>query len=132
MAKFKVKKHQDAYVVYQTVVEADDANQAIAIADSHKFDGRWVESHVAEFDDYDIFPEEIEEVDADFTLDDLEEVVRHEFSPAERDAVLASLRLWRKVPEDTRSFFNEIFTNNEHHAGLTNEEIDDLCERINV
>lgn len=132
MSKFKVRKHQDAYAVYETVVEADSAEAAGTIAGARGYDGSWHKSHVMEFDDYDMFPEEIEAVADEFTLDDLEEFVEVQFTPRERDGVLAALRLWQKAPEDTRAYLSDIFTNSKAHDGLSDEEIDDLCERINA
>lgn len=132
MPKFKVRKHQDAYVIYDTVVDAESADVAGTIAGSNGYTGTWHKSHVREFDDYDMFPEEIEPVSDDYTLDDLEEFVEAQFTPRERDGVLSALRLWQKTPEETRAYLSDIFTNGGKHDGLTDEEIDALCERINV
>lgn len=41
MPKFKVMKGQDAYVIYETIVEADTMAEAIFAADDALYDGTW-------------------------------------------------------------------------------------------
>jgi len=55
-------------------------------------------------------------------------------TPTELDAILAGLRLLQtdlRVSENIPSSIHDIFTNNGAHGGLTIEEIDVLCERLN-
>ncbi len=53
----------------------------------------------------------------------------------ERDTILAALRTWqghRANVEDTDSGLWKIATNDGEHEAMTHEEIDELCERLNV
>lgn len=58
--------------------------------------------------------------------------------PRERDALLAGLRLLQLALEnpDDGGWFGEdlknVFTNGGQHEGLDPDEIDELCERLNV
>jgi hypothetical protein len=50
----------------------------------------------------------------------------------ELDTVLAALRLWQKQDAHTADYDGAILEFAEEHGdALTNDEIDDLCERIN-
>lgn len=54
----------------------------------------------------------------------------HSLSDLERDTVLAALRLWQRLGgKDTEEW--DIATNGESHDGLGEEQIDELCERLN-
>ena len=53
----------------------------------------------------------------------------------ERDTMLAALRAWQElIPEicETNSHLWMLATNGGEHDALTHEEIDELCERLNV
>jgi hypothetical protein len=58
------------------------------------------------------------------------------FSPVERDAILAGLRMLQqaltpgKLPRFTSSI-EEILTNDDAHPAISLEDIDALCERLN-
>ena len=64
------------------------------------------------------------------------EAVSHSFTNAERDTILAALRLWqwnidtqRKAP--THKELEVIATNGGEHKALTSEEINALCADLN-
>lgn len=46
--------------------------------------------------------------------------------------VLAALRFWQRMPSEMSEPENDIATNGDDHPALTLEEIDALCERINL
>ena len=48
----------------------------------------------------------------------------------ERDTILAALRFWQSRDYE-RTEFLDIATNGGTHPLMTDEDIDDLCERIN-
>ena len=53
----------------------------------------------------------------------------------ERDTILAALRTWQNHianVEDTDSDLWKIATDDGEHAAMTHEEINELCERLNV
>ena len=128
MPDFKVRKGQDAYIFYETIVQAPNKDEAFEKASNRFYEGEWFLAGHAEFDDADFFYDKVEEVAAGTTLD---RAVLHDLSNVERDAILASLRLWQRTPEAERYAEHDIFTNMGIHDGLTIEEIDDLCERLN-
>ncbi|MBP0440465.1 hypothetical protein [Tianweitania sediminis] len=57
-------------------------------------------------------------------------------SPHERDMILAALRLYQQVHDQTDGDLPDdivdIATDSESHEAIDLEAIDDLCERINV
>lgn len=59
-----------------------------------------------------------------------------ELDKRELAAVLAGLRALQDLRDMTAGELpieiSDIFTNGESHPGLTNDEIDQLCERLNV
>lgn len=72
--------------------------------------------------------------------DTTNELITMRVTPAERDAMLAGLRLaqhWIDRKGSTKAFTNlpreidEIFTLDGSHEGLAPDEIDALCEQIN-
>ncbi|ANH05778.1 MAG: hypothetical protein ACOY3N_12005 [Bradyrhizobium sp.] len=133
MPKFVVSKGHDAFVYYETVVEADTPEEAQKLAESVHYDGEWLATgYVQEFDDYEIdehsgvrLLERGETVEAFHTVT----VTAHE-----RDALLAGLRTLQLalVNGPLDPVFMTILTNDGAHAGLDLPEIDVLCERINV
>lgn len=135
MAKFIVEKGKDAFIRYQTLVEADDAEAANAIAGAEEYAGAWVECGVSVFDDEQILPEDTELVADDYELED--DIAIIEVTEMERDTILAALRLW----QDQKRFgpdahineeLIEIATNGGAHEELSIDAIDALCEAINV
>lgn len=133
MTKFVVSKGHDAFVYYETVVEADTPEEARTRAESVHYDGEWLATgDVQEFDDY-----EIDEQSGVRLLEKGETVeVFHTITVTahERDALLAGLQTLQLAlingPLDP--VFMTILTNNGAHAGLYLHEIDDLCQRIKV
>lgn len=58
--------------------------------------------------------------------------MKHIFiTDAQRDVILAALRLWQATP-DVSDEIQDIATNGGAHPPLSNDEIDLLCEQINV
>jgi hypothetical protein len=49
----------------------------------------------------------------------------------ELGTVLAALRLWQVYPYNPLDEFANIATNGGEHVPLLDDEIDDLCERLN-
>lgn len=134
MPKYVVSKGHDAFVYYETVVEADTPEQAQRLAESVHYDGEWLATgYVQEFDDYEIdehsgvrLLEEDETVEAFLTIT---------VTAKERDAVLTGLRLLQHALEDGHISpppLRTILTNDGTHPGLDLDEIDALCERVNV
>lgn len=63
MPKYKVTKGHDAWVYYETVVEADTPQEAREIAGCIQYAGPWAKTgEVVEFDHFDMM-EEVEEVE---------------------------------------------------------------------
>jgi hypothetical protein len=129
LSRYKVRKGQDAYLFYETVVEAESAEEAYEIADASGYTGAWIPAGFAEYDDFTIFDDEIELMDDD---EDIIESAVHELTPEERNHILASLRLWQRTPDYARGAETDIAIDGGHARALTNEEIDELCERLNV
>lgn len=133
MPKFVVSKGHDAFVYYETVIEADTPEAARNLARSITYDGEWFATgHTQEFDDY-----EIDEHSGVRLLDlgeTVEAVQTVSLTARERDALLAGLRLLQIAL--ARSALDEalrsVLTDDDAHAALDLEEIDALCERINV
>jgi hypothetical protein len=60
------------------------------------------------------------------------QVIRAEFTPREWDTVLAALRLWQHDSAHIADGDGALADMAQEHGDpLTNEEVDDLCERIN-
>lgn len=133
MPKYKVRRGIDAYVMQEKVFEAESAD-ALAEEFPSGEDGAdgWVDVGLNRYDDMTYFLDEIEEPETDEDFEDPVAVCILEVSHRERDAILASLRLWQRTPDDAKIPEAEIFTNSDTHGGLTLEEIDQLCENINV
>lgn len=133
MPKFVVSKGHDAFVYYETVVEADTPEQAQRLAESVHCDGEWFATgYVQEFDDYEIDEHSgVRLLEEDETVEAFASVA---VTAQERDAVLAGLRLLQLALArgDTDPALGSILTNDGAHAGLDLPRIDDLCERINV
>ncbi|WP_453978259.1 hypothetical protein [Brevundimonas sp. Marseille-Q4549] len=55
MPKFVVSKGHDAFVYYETVLEADTPEEARSLVRSVHYEGAWLPTgYVQEFDDYEI------------------------------------------------------------------------------
>ena len=133
MPKFVVSKGHDAFVYYETVVEADTPEKAQKLAESARYKGEWLATgYVQEFDDYEIdehsgvrLLEPRETVEAFHTIT---------VTARERDAVLAGLSTLQLAlingPLDP--VFTGDLTNNGAHAGLELHEIDELYRRFKV
>jgi len=63
--------------------------------------------------------------------DDSEITYRVEITGAQRDVILAALRLWQQTDNPGTELW-EIATNGDSHGGLDNADIDDLCEKLNL
>ena len=133
MPQFVVRRGYDAFVYYETVVEADTPKEARRLAEDIMYQGEWVATgDVSEFDDY-----EIDEFDGVRLLEDgevIEEFLTIGVTPRERDAMLAGLRLLQTAVRSSEfaPMVREIFTKDGAHSGLDFHEIDALCERINI
>ena len=130
MPQFVVRKGHDAFVYYETVIDADTPEEARQLAADIMFQGEWVATgDVAEFDDF--------EIDGVRLLEDgesVKEFVSIGVTAQERDAVLAGLRLLQ-IAVRTGNFapmVREIYTNDGAHTGIDASAIDALCERTNV
>lgn len=130
MPQFVVRRGHDAFVYYETVVDAQTAEEARHFADSFQYEGDWLATgDVSEFDDY--------EIDHVRPLEDGETVegfLALGVTTQERDAALTGLRLLQLALESGQlaPMVRDIFTNNGAHAGLDLRAIDALCERINI
>ena len=130
MPQFVVRKAQDAYVYYETIIEADTPEEAQGIAEDILYEGKWIATgDVSDFDDY--------EIDGVRLLGDgetIEEFVSICVTSQERDAVLAGLKLLQTVVRtgDIAPMVREIYTNDGAHPGIDADAIDTLCERMNV
>lgn len=133
MPKFVVRKGHDAFVYYETVVEADTSEEARSLAKSVHYDGEWLATgDVQEFDDY-----EIDEHSGVRLLEPRETVEAFQtitMTARERDAVLAGLSTLQLAlingPLDP--VFMDDLTNNGAHAGLELHEIDEQRRRFKV
>lgn len=130
MTNYIVRKGHDAFVYYETVVDAETPADARQIADSLQYEGEWFATgDVSEFDDY--------EIDHVRPLEDgetIEGFLTLGVTAQERDAVLTGLRLLQLALESGHiaPMLRHIFTNDGAHAGLDLRAIDALCERINI
>ena len=133
MPQFVVRKGHDAFVYYETIVEAATPEEARRITTDIMYEGEWVATgDVSEYDDYEI--DESSGVRLLMEGEIIEEFVSIGGTAQERDAVLAGLRLLQ-VAVHTGAFppmVREIYTNDGTHAGLDLNAIDALCERTNV
>lgn len=133
MPKFVVSKGHDAFVYYETVVQADTPEQARRLATNYSYDGEWLATgYVQEFDDY-----EIDEHSGVRLLEDgetIEAFLTIGVTAEERDAMLAGLRLLQLALArgDIDPPLRSILTNDGAHGGLDLTRIDALCERTNV
>lgn len=131
MPKYVVRKGRDAFVYYETVVDAATPEEAQALAESIKYDGEWVATgEISEFDDYDI-----DEYDGVRRLEDgeiLEAFLNIGVTARERDVMLAGLRLLQLAlaRDDIDPPLRSILTNDGAQVGLDSPQIDALCERI--
>jgi hypothetical protein len=133
MPKYVISKGHDAFVYYETVVDADTPEKAQQLAESVHYDGEWVETgHMQEFDDYEIdeysgvrLLEEGETVEAFLTIT---------VTSRERDALISGLRHLQAALEagHIAQLLRDILTNGESQPVPDLAEIDVLCERINV
>ncbi len=136
MKKFQVTKRVDAYSNYVGVIEARSVDEAVKKARSNGDTTVYSHDGWSEFDDFDIFPEEVvlledDGIDDDAMGDGIEAIIRVELSGPERDVTLAALRMWQHSPEHARVPYADI-SHNGHSTCLPDDEIDNLCERINI
>jgi hypothetical protein len=133
MPNYVVSKGHDAFVYYETVVEADTPEQARSTVKSVHYDGEWrATGYVQEFDDY-----EIDESSGVRLLEEGESVEEFRtiaITAQERDALTTGLRLLQLSLEAGRvaPIPRDILTNGDSHPGLDPAAIDALCQRINV
>lgn len=135
MPKFVVRRGHDAWIYYETIVEADTEAEARALADCWNYDGEWVETgETAEFDHSEIAEDGARLLEEGETI---EPRGSYALTQTQRDMILAALRLWQDVVNDGGGgYLNEslidIATNGDSHELLDDRAIDDLCEAINV
>lgn len=126
MPEFVVTKAQDAVALWDKVFVADTAEEANMLADADKYVDGWHERHEHRyFDNCDILTDETEEVEQE------DGPVTLTLQPAERDLIIAALRLWQERPSIPPAIV-EIACNGRVHS-LLDDEIDILIEeKINV
>lgn len=126
MPEFVVTKAQDAVALWDKVFVADTAEEANMLADADKYGDGWHERHEHRyFDNCDILTDETEEVEQE------DGPVTLTLQPAERDIIIAALRLWQDNPSIPPAIV-EIACNGRVHS-LLDDEIDILIEeKINV
>lgn len=133
MPKYVVSKGHDAFVYYETVLEAETPEAARDLARNHHHEGEWHPTgYVQEFDDF-----EIDEHSGVRLLEDEETIEAFSsigVTAQERDALLTGLRLLQLAlaRSDIGPLLSDILTNDGAHHGLDLSQIDILCERINV
>lgn len=133
MPKFVVGKGHDAFVYYETILEAETPEEARDLAQSVHYEGEWhATGYVQEFDDF-----EIDEHSGVRLLADGEAIEAFStvgITAPERDALLTGLRLLQVAlaRSDIDPSLRAILTNGGAHVGLDLNRIDALCERINV
>ncbi|PWJ72674.1 hypothetical protein C7441_1314 [Pseudaminobacter salicylatoxidans] len=133
MPKFVVSKSHDAFVYYETILEAETPDAARDLAQSVHYEGEWhATGYTQEFDDF-----EIDEHSGVRLLADGEAIETFStigVTAQERDALLTGLRLLQLAlaRSDIDPSLGDILTNDGAHAGLDLNRIDALCERINV
>ncbi|MBA8881640.1 hypothetical protein [Phyllobacterium myrsinacearum] len=129
MPRFIVEKLQDAYVRYQTVVDADNAQDAKDKVKAWTFVGQWVPTgHVDEYDHFDISDNDPEKVEDDHVI---AEDVAISVSEQARDIIIAALRLWQRLDTFSIPHSIEELARNGRASYLSNEEIDELVESVN-
>ena len=144
MPFFEVVKGQDAYVEYSRVIEADTAEAAFGLACTHEYrNGEdWIANGIIdEFDHADVFEDRTEEIEAETFEEAVKQIheaydfVDLRLEQAERDMILAALRLWNDAMNDGGHLINDglldIATNGGKHALMDDNAISGLCERIN-
>lgn len=143
MKFFTVVKGQDAYIEYVTVIEAIDEEDARMSASSYAYEGTWIPNGIInDFDHYDIFDDRTEEVEAT-SFEEAVKQIHDEYdfkdvrlSPAERNTILAALRLWSDSINDGSEYLTEelitIATNGDTVAMLDDAQVDRLCQEINL
>lgn len=125
MPKFIVTKGQDAHVIWEKLIEAESAEEANRIAAEQLEDSDWVDTgDVRYYDSMTLLEGDTEEY-----VPEEQSVVTFTLTGRERDVVLAALRLWQETP--VLIDLDEIAKGTTGES-LTNAEIDELCERINV
>lgn len=126
MPEFVVNKGQDAHVIWEKVFVAEDIAHANKLAEADKDGDGWVETgDTRYYDDMTILDDETEEVEQE------DGPVTLTLQPAERDIIIAALRLWQDNPSIPPAIL-EIACNGRVNS-LLDDEIDILIEdKINV
>lgn len=133
MPKFVVSKGHDAFVYYETVLEAETPEEARDLAQSVHYEGEWhATGYVQEFDDFEIDEHSGVRLLADGGAIGAFSTIG--VTAQERDALLTGLRLLQLAlaRSDIDPSLRDILTNDGAHGGLDLSQIDALCERINV
>lgn len=130
MPQYIVTKGQDAHVLWEKIFEADSVEHANELAAADKDGDGWVETgDTRYYDDMVILDDDTEEYKPE------EEPVALTVTLAERDQILAALRLWNDVVNDGGEYINDmlvdIATNGDSHPMMDDNAIDLLCERLN-
>lgn len=129
MQKFRVNKGHDAYARYTAVIDATDAAHANELLSAGHVTG-WVKSGIQEYDDFEVFADETELVDADEAD---EGVTVLSVTPRERDIILAALRLWQRTSTIPPELYDLAINDRPGGRFLSDNEIDVLIEeKINV
>lgn len=145
---FRVVVLQDAYVNYETMVEAHSREEARDLVDSRDYDGRLVEVGTSEYDDQvveldnvsEVTAEEAAEFNAELTTAKLIVAEPEDGDPGPDDqmfpitrrqhaAILAGLRLLQA--NGKMDGIGRISTNDGEFEELNDEELGKLCEALN-
>jgi len=137
MPKFMATKLVDAYARYSIIVEAESAEEAFETAYAQKDDAGWIRDGHSEFDDIELFHEDVVPV-SDAEAAELEES-RHDMTlrlrPQDHATIMAALRFYQEKgmgdPANRSDAIHDLATNGDEVISLDAEGIDDLCERIN-
>ena len=98
MPKFRLTKEIDASIVYDTIIEAKDANEAAQRVDEDDSDLKWVEVNTREFDHrMAIEVIKLDENDIEYTDDQPEQEAYHQ-SYGEG---------WERMRDDGRRYYDE-------------------------
>lgn len=126
--QWAVTKGHDALVYYEKVFTAETAEEANRLADADKHGEGWHSTQTTtEYDSCDI----LEELTEEFVPDD--EPVTITLTPAERNIVLASLRLWQRTAVIEKDITDLASDHTAAGMFMTDNEIDTLIEeKINV
>lgn len=134
MGFYKVQIHYDAYAVFETVLDADDPQDAISMVQDPDYDGPVRNTYQTKvYDPVDIFESNVADISADDALAWRNEPDQQMYllNERERDIIIAALRLWQRSTDIPA----ELYEIAESDTGrfLSDGAIDTLIEdKLNV